>query len=67
VLRWEYRPGSTVFVVWSQGRNGDDALDPLAPAGPSLYDRSFGDQVSNTFGAFADNVFLIKINYAFLN
>jgi hypothetical protein len=22
VLRWEYRPGSTLFVVWAQGRNG---------------------------------------------
>lgn len=31
VLRWEYRPGSTVFVVWSQGRSGDDRLDPLLP------------------------------------
>ncbi|HYD53271.1 MAG TPA: DUF5916 domain-containing protein [Gemmatimonadaceae bacterium] len=27
VLRWEYRPGSTLFVVWSQGRDvhGDEA------------------------------------------
>jgi hypothetical protein len=23
VLRWEYRPGSTLFVVWSQGRHSD--------------------------------------------
>jgi uncharacterized protein DUF5916 len=23
VLRWEYRPGSTVFLVWSQTRSGD--------------------------------------------
>src|SRR5207247_3795633 len=22
VFRWEYRPGSTLFVVWSQGRQG---------------------------------------------
>ncbi|NIU78657.1 MAG: hypothetical protein GWN71_35435, partial [Gammaproteobacteria bacterium] len=21
VLRWEYRPGSTLFLVWSQGRS----------------------------------------------
>lgn len=27
VLRWEYRPGSTLFVVWSQDRSG------VAPAG----------------------------------
>ena len=23
VLRWEYKPGSTLFVVWQQGRSGD--------------------------------------------
>jgi hypothetical protein len=23
VLRWEYRPGSTIFFVWSQGRHSD--------------------------------------------
>ena len=23
VFRWEYRPGSTLFVVWSQGRHSD--------------------------------------------
>jgi hypothetical protein len=23
VLRWEYRPGSTIFLVWSQTRSGD--------------------------------------------
>ena len=22
VLRWEYKPGSTLFVVWQQGRDG---------------------------------------------
>ncbi len=65
VLRWEYRPGSTVYVVWTQGRNGDVTLDPLA-AGRSPYDTPLSDQVSDTFGAFAENVFLIKVNYAFL-
>ncbi len=24
IMRWEYRPGSTVFVVWSQGRHRSD-------------------------------------------
>ena len=23
VLRWEWRPGSTLFVVWQQDRSGD--------------------------------------------
>ena len=26
VLRWEYRPGSTLFLVWQQSRSGSDAL-----------------------------------------
>jgi hypothetical protein len=26
VLRWEYRPGSTVFFVWTQERSGADAF-----------------------------------------
>ena len=30
VLRWEYRPSSTLFVVWSQAR--DHEGDPAAPA-----------------------------------
>src|SRR5205814_42280 len=24
VLRWEYRPGSALFLVWAQGRNSSD-------------------------------------------
>jgi hypothetical protein len=54
VLRWEYRPGSTLFVVWTQSRSR------------SLTDPAF--DVSNYFGheIFRDpptNVFLVKINY----
>jgi hypothetical protein len=26
VLRWEYRPGSTIFFVWTQERSGSDAF-----------------------------------------
>src|SRR5205085_12500412 len=29
VLRWEYRPGSTLFVVWSQGRHSDAEATPF--------------------------------------
>ena len=29
VLRWEYRPGSTLFVVWQQGREEVDRCRPL--------------------------------------
>ncbi len=24
VVRWEFRPGSTLFAVWTHGRNGYD-------------------------------------------
>jgi hypothetical protein len=63
VLRWEYRPGSTLFVVWSQGRNRDLEFDRLEDTVPHP---GLGDQFSDTFGVFPDNVFLIKLNYTFL-
>ncbi|MFK7848695.1 MAG: DUF5916 domain-containing protein [Rhodothermales bacterium] len=66
VLRWEYRPGSSLFMVWSHGRRAEDELNPLAPWSGSPYDRSFNDQFSNTFDIFPENVFLIKLNYTFL-
>jgi hypothetical protein len=55
VLRWEYEPGSTLFLVWSQNRRGSLGLDdaefrPL----PSVRD-SFTDD--------GEDVFLIKLNY----
>jgi len=52
VARWEYRPGSTVFFVWSQSR------DSAAP------DPTFrlGDDLGELFGAEARNVFLVKVN-----
>jgi hypothetical protein len=54
VVRWEYRPGSTVFVVWTQGREQDDRNPgTFKPA------RDFGD----LFGARPDNTFLIKASY----
>ena len=54
VLRWEYRPGSTVFVVWTQGREQDDRNPgSFKPA------REFKD----LFGARPDNTFLIKASY----
>jgi len=38
VLRWEYRAGSTLFVVWTQGRRVD-ALEPgILRFGPDLRD-----------------------------
>jgi hypothetical protein len=53
VVRWEYRPGSTVFFVWTQSRTGSDAnsnFDFAAERGAIFRDRP-------------TNVFQIKVNY----
>jgi hypothetical protein len=54
VVRWEYRPGSTVFFVWTQARDQDDR-------NPGIFQpaRDFND----LFGARPDNTFLIKASY----
>ncbi|MEO7192800.1 MAG: DUF5916 domain-containing protein [Vicinamibacterales bacterium] len=52
VLRWEYRPGSALFVVWQQGREGF----------VSQGDFRFGRDLGRTFSAPAENVLLIKIS-----
>ena len=54
VIRWEYRPGSTIFVVWTQGRN-----DYQSVAGP---DGLRGD-LNNLFQLHPDNTFLVKASY----
>jgi len=56
VLRWEYRPGSTLFFVWAQGRVQDN-MDP----GSFSLRRDY----RNLFGAHPDNTFLIKASYWF--
>lgn len=66
VLRWEYRPGSTIFLVWSHGRDLADEINPLAPYGDSPYDRPIGSQLNDTFDILPNNSILLKINYTFL-
>jgi hypothetical protein len=53
VLRWEYRPGSTLFFVWQQNRSGND------PYG----DFQLGRDTNAIFDARPDNVFVIKATY----
>src|SRR2546429_3297394 len=54
VLRWEYRPGSTLFVVWTQGRR-----DFLGATGPRSLAGDFGD----LFTLHPNNTFLVKASY----
>ncbi len=56
VLRWEYRPGSVLFLVWQQGRGQFDR-NP----GDFRLGRDFGD----LFRSRSDNTFLIKGSYWF--
>ena len=67
VLRWQYRPGSTMYVVWTHGRNAEDELEPLATLASSPYALSVRRQIGQTFDAFPDDILLIKISYTFLN
>jgi hypothetical protein len=53
VLRWEYHPGSTLFLVWTQSRS-DYA---------SVGDFDFSRDLSALFRAKAQNIFLLKVNY----
>ena len=53
VLRWEYRPGSSVFAIWSHGRTSD-SLDGRFDLGRDL--RALGSTE-------AENVVMVKANY----
>lgn len=55
VARWEYIPGSELFLVWSQGGAGGTDIDQSI--GTSIGNRLFEDRLDNTF--------LIKYTYRF--
>lgn len=65
VARWEYRPGSTIYFVWSHSRHKRDDMNPLAPWGESVYEQSLRGQLSDLFRIFPGNSFMIKFDYAF--
>jgi hypothetical protein len=54
VLRWEYRPGSTLFVVWSQGRVDQSDLDVT---------RTMPRDFRRLFDQHPENTFLVKMSY----
>ncbi len=66
VLRWEYRPGATFFLVWSHGRFIEERINPLAPFADSPYEKQFGDQIRDVFDIIPNNTFMIKLDYTFL-
>jgi hypothetical protein len=54
VYRWEYKPGSTLFVVWNQGRQGFL---------PREGGETFQGDVRDLFGLHPANTFLVKVSY----
>jgi hypothetical protein len=54
VFRWEYLPGSILFVVWSHGRQGAVGQEGTADVAGDLRD---------LFRLPADNTFLVKASY----
>ena len=55
VFRWEYRPGSTLFLVWQ--RTQEDEV--------GRGDFVFGRDLRALIRAPAENAFMVKVNYWF--
>ena len=55
VFRWEYVPGSTLFLVWTQDRSAYD----------NVGDFRLGRDLSHLTRADANNIFLAKLSYYF--
>ena len=53
VFRWEYRPGSYLYLVWSQSRSGNDALGNF----------QFRDDFTGIWDNHPTDVFMLKISY----
>jgi hypothetical protein len=58
VFRWEYSPGSTVYLVWNQTRSGYN------PSGSMDYFNDMGD-LFNSDKNTPNNIFLVKFSYRF--
>lgn len=55
VIRWEYSPGSSVYLVWSQTRSGFDPMGTI----------DYFDDMGDLFSVRPHNVFLAKFSYRF--
>ncbi len=55
VMRWEWRPGSTLYLAWQQTRSD---FEPIGDFG-------LGRDLGNIFSTSPDNVFLVKVSYWF--
>ncbi|KAA5544882.1 DUF5916 domain-containing protein [Adhaeribacter rhizoryzae] len=58
ILRWEYKAGSELYLVWSQGNTADALAELNTPIGQSLWENAFANQSRNSY--------LVKWTYRFL-
>jgi hypothetical protein len=54
VFRWEFEAGSTLFLVWNEGRQGSD---------PRAGEGNLEREVSDLFRLHPGNTFLMKVSY----
>jgi Domain of unknown function (DUF5916)/Carbohydrate family 9 binding domain-like len=53
VLRWEFSPGSTLFLVWTQDRSDSESVGNFET----------GRALDRLFNAPAENILLVKLSY----
>jgi hypothetical protein len=53
VMRWEYHPGSTIYLVWENNRNSRE----------SYYLPDYFDNMNELFGVKSTNVFMVKVSF----
>ena len=55
VVRWEFKPGSNIYFVWTHDRTGME----------NSSDSCIGESLSHLFKIYPDNILLVKFNYWF--
>lgn len=53
VLRWEWNPGSTLYLAWQQSRFGENDTGEF----------SWAEDTRSIFESRPDNIFVLKVNY----
>jgi hypothetical protein len=55
VAKWEFRPGSFIYMVWSCNKTGNTSSSHA----------SYGESLNQLIKAFPENMFLLKLSYWF--
>jgi len=56
VIRWEFTPGSMIYLVWSQNKTNYNSLGTF----------NFSDDMDQLFSTYPNDIFLIKVSYRFM-